>query len=416
MLGIFVLAVGGLLLAWYLFLPEDFRSVVASVRGWFQSARAEEPEVAKLNPPEPPGPAPEGMVWVPGGTFWMGVDDHPQGADAEPVHLVYVDGFWMDKTEVTNAQFAKFVDATKYVTVAERYPDPKDFKHLHPRNLGFAGEKIEADGRILSLRYAPELLAGFPNAYPLLVGAVAPGMGPPAAVPWPTAAVIHTIVRPCSLVFVRPPFFQREFEHSDFWKVVAGADWRHPEGPGSDIKERMNHPVVHIAYEDVVAYAKWAGKRLPTEAEWEFAARGGLDRKPFAWGDELEPGSKCMANVWQGQFPVVNTEKDGFAGTAPVGSFPPNGYGLYDMAGNVWEWCADWYRPDYYEKSPRRNPQGPEVSYDPGEPGVPKRVRRGGSFLCDARVCSAYMMGLRGRGEPTSPTCHGGFRCVQSPR
>jgi formylglycine-generating enzyme len=403
MLGVLVLAIGGLLLGWYLLLPDDFRSVVASVRGWFQPVQAEEPEVAKINPSEPPGPAPEGMVWVPGGTFWMGTDDHPQGHDAEPVHLVYVDGFWMDRTEVTNTQFAKFVQATKYVTVAERYPDPKDFPHLRPQLLGFHE------------KYGPELLAGYPTSFPMLVGSVAPGAGLPAAVPWGTAAELYPIVAPFSLVYVRPRIL-RDFDNKEWWATVRGADWRHPEGPGSDLKNRENHPVVHIAYEDAVAYAKWAGKRLPTEAEWEFAARGGLDRKPYAWGDEAEPKGKCMANVWQGEFPIENTLKDGFAGTAPVGSFPPNGYGLYDMAGNVWEWCSDWYRPDYYQKSPRRNPQGPTASYDPGEPGVPKRVRRGGSFLCCDNYCSAYMMGVRGKGEPTSSTCHGGFRCVKSPR
>jgi formylglycine-generating enzyme required for sulfatase activity len=282
--------------------------------------------------------------------------------------------------------------------------------------LGFAGKEIDSDGNVTWRSYSPELLAGFPNAYPMLVGAIAPGAGVPVSVPFPAAAVIHTIVRPFSLVFARPRVIQDLRDYKQWWKPVLGANWRHPEGPGSNLNGRENHPVVHIAYEDAVAYAKWAGKRLPTEAEWEFAARGGLDRKPYAWGDEVEPDGKCMANIWQGRFPLVNDCKDGFAGTAPVGSFPPNGYGLHDMAGNVWEWCADWYRHDYYAESPKRNPQGPEVSFDPLEPGVRKRVQRGGSFLCCDDYCASYMMGVRRAADPNSPAFHTGFRCVRSPR
>jgi formylglycine-generating enzyme required for sulfatase activity len=177
--------------------------------------------------------------------------------------------------------------------------------------------------------------------------------------------------------------------------------------------------VVQVSFDDAVAYAKWAGKRLPTEAEWEFAARGGLVAKPFAWGDELKPGGKWMANIFQGPFPVKDTGADGFAGVAPVAQFPPNGYGLFDIAGNVWEWCSDWYRPDYYEQLAKsgvaRNPQGPPSSFDPQEPGVPKRVHRGGSFLCSDQYCTRYMIGSRGKGEPSSAANHIGFRCVQSP-
>jgi formylglycine-generating enzyme required for sulfatase activity len=320
----------------------------------------------------------------------------------------------MDRTEVTNAQFARFVQATQYVTVAERYPDPRDFPHLDPKTLGFMGRTTLPSGEVMAREYSRELLAGFPNAYPLAVTALGPGTGIPATVPWPAVAVLHPLVRPFSLVF-SPPERLKEFNNTQWWKTVAGADWRHPEGPGSDLKGREKHPVVHIAYADAVAYAKWAGKRLPTEAEWEFAARGGLDRKPFAWGHELQPQGKHMANVWQGTFPVRNTKEDGFAGTAPVGSFPPNGFGLHDMAGNVWEWCADWYTEDYYVNSPKRNPKGPDYGRDPHD-GAPKRVRRGGSFLCDVEVCSAYMMGVRGRGEPNSPSSHCGFRCVRSAR
>ncbi len=296
--------------------------------------------------------APEGMVWVPGGEFWMGDDLFP---DAPP-QRVHVDGFWMDRTEVTNAQFEKFVKETGYKTVAERKPDAKDFP-------GVPEEKLV----------------------------------------------------PGSIVFTPPTEVVPLTEHYRWWQYVPGACWRHPEGPGSDLKERANHPVVHIAWEDAVAYAQSAKKRLPTEAEWEFAARGGLDRKPYGWGDELTPQGKWMANIWQGRFPVENTKQDGFVRTAPVASFPPNGFGLYDMAGNVWEWCADWYRPDYYANSPERNPRGPDSSHDPLEPGIPKRVQRGGSFLCSDQYCIRYRPGGRGKGAVDSGQSHAGFRCVRSP-
>jgi formylglycine-generating enzyme required for sulfatase activity len=252
---------------------------------------------------------------------------------------------------------------------------------------------------------------------------------------------------PGSIVFTPPQVAVSLENHFAWWRYVPGACWRHPEGPGSDLQGRENHPVVHVCWEDAAAYAKWAGKRLPTEAEWEFAARGGLERKAYGWGDELRPGGKWQTNIWQGQFPAENTLADGFRATAPVGSFPPNGYGLYDMAGNVWEWCADWYRPDYYAQSsgramlalgpgavglmgsplapgpilamsalttPDRNPQGPDSSLDPLEPGVPKRVQRGGSFLCSDLYCVRYRPGTRGKGAVDSGQSHAGFRCVRS--
>jgi formylglycine-generating enzyme required for sulfatase activity len=303
---------------------------------------------------EAPGPAPEGMVWIPGGEFWMGEEDE---SDAKPVHRVSVDGFWMDRTEVTNEQFERFVRATGYVTVAERKPDAKDYPDA-----------------------PPELLV------------------------------------PGSIVFTPPSEPVPLNNHLVWWRYVPGADWRHPDGPESSIAGKENHPVVQVCFEDAVAYCKWAGKRLPTEAEWEFAARGGLDRKRYTWGSELNPDGKWMANNWQGQFPAENTAADGFTRTAPVGTFPPNGYGLVDMAGNVWEWCADWYQPSYPAHDRTPNPQGPASSYDPQEPGIPKRVQRGGSFLCSDLYCTRYLPGARGKGAIDSGASHLGFRTVLSPK
>lgn len=312
---------------------------------------------ASAAPTPPPGSAPDGMVWIPGGEFWMGADEFP---DAQPWHRVWVDGFWMDKTEVTNQQFATFVEATGYVTIAERTPRPEDFPGAPPENL----------------------VAG-------------------------------------SVVFSPPAHPVRLHDHFQWWSYVDGANWKHPEGPKSTLAKRERDPVVHIAYEDALAYAKWVGKRLPTEAEFEYAQRGGLDRKPYAWGDELKPGGKFMANTFQGHFPDSNTKEDGYTSAAPVASFPPNGYGLYDMAGNVWEWTSDWYRHDYYRTLTAKgtlplNPQGPADSFDPSEPGVKKKVHKGGSFLCTDQYCARYIAGGRGKGEPDTGTNHLGFRLVRS--
>jgi formylglycine-generating enzyme len=321
----------------------------------------------RANANSPHQAAPAGMVWIPGGEFSMGCDDPRRKScggpdamsDARPICRVYVDGFWMDRTEVTNKQFAKFVAATRYVTVAERTPKAADFPDAPP-------EKLVAGSVVFS---------------------------PPD--------------RPVPLN-----------NHYQWWSYVKGANWRHPTGPNSGIQGRDNYPVVQIAFDDARAYAKWAGKRLPTEAEWEFAARGGLSGKLYAWGDELKPGGKWQANTFQGKFPVKDTADDGFAGLAPACQFPPNGYGLCDMAGNVWEWCSDWYRPDYYATLSKagvvaRNPTGPKSSFDPAEPGQAKRVHRGGSFLCTDQYCTRYMMGTRGKGESSTGTNHLGFRCVK---
>jgi len=279
-------------------------------------------------------------------------------ADEKPVHGVKVDGFWIDQTEVTNEQFEKFVNATHYITTAEKKPDPQQFPGADPALLVPGSIVFHAPGREVSLD----------NYY-------------------------------------------------QWWVYVPGANWRHPEGPESSIQGKEKHPVVQVSHDDAVAYCKWAGKRLPTEAEWEFAARGGLDGKIFTWGDEQTPGGKWQANIWQGKFPNENTEEDGFRTTAPVASFKPNGYGLYDMSGNVWEWCADWYAPNYYVKSDgSTNPQGPPMSEsnDPNEPGVPKRVQRGGSFLCSDLYCIGYRPSARMKNTPDSATSHAGFRAVRT--
>jgi formylglycine-generating enzyme len=346
----------------------------------------------RINDAKAPGPTPEGMVWIPGGVFWMG-SDNDEFKDARPVHKVYVDGFWMDRTEVTNEQFARFVEATGYVTVVERWPDPAKFPQFHPNDF----------------RFQPEYLAHL---------GLATNVGFPGGLSWAGVSGARPLLKPFSLVFTQPSRPVADPLKSDprlWWRLVPWASWKLPEGPGSHLKGREKHPVVHICYDDAVAYARWAGKRLPTEAEWEFAARGGLDRKPFYWGDELMPGKEHMVNIWQGKFPNHNTKEDGYAGTAPVASYAANGFGLHDMSGNVWEWCADWYKPGYPLDLAPRNPKGPDASHDPTEPGVPKRVQRGGSFLCCDNFCVRYMAGARGKGDPDSTGSHIGFRCVMTP-
>ncbi len=293
------------------------------------------------------------MVWIPGGSFQMGTSD-PMFPDAQPLHKVILKGFLMDEHEVTNAEFEKFIKATNYTTVAERKLNPADYPGVPSESL-------------------------------------IPGSG----------------------VFTPPDKSVSLDNALQWWQYVIGASWRHPFGPNSSVNGQENNPVVHVCYEDALAYAKWAGKRLPTEAEWEYAAQGGRAIQKYYWGNERKPDGKWVANIYQGDFPYKNTSEDGFAGIAPVKSFPANPYGLYDMEGNVWEWSNDFYRPDYYKQSPTHNPQGPKDSYDPDEPGIVKRVQRGGSFLCSDQYCIRYRPGSRGKGEVSSGSSNLGFRCVK---
>ncbi len=305
---------------------------------------------------------PPGMVWVPGGQVLIGGDGSSPFGDEQPAHEVALSGFWMDVHEVTNRQFAAFVDDAGYVTTAERAPDPE-----------------------------------------VLAAQLPPGM------PLPPAEVMV----PGSLVFTAPEASVRLDDFTRWWTWVPGADWRHPEGPGSDITAREDHPVVHVSWDDAVAYCRWAGKRLPTEAEWEHAARGDEPRRA---GDLAAPDG---ANTWQGSFPHRDLAVDGFSGTAPVGSFAANARGLHDLAGNVWEWCADWYRPDTYRRRVAAgvlttDPSGPDSGFDPAEPFVPKRVTRGGSYLCNEVYCAGYRPTARNKTSPDTGLSHTGFRGVMS--
>jgi formylglycine-generating enzyme required for sulfatase activity len=299
----------------------------------------------------------DGMTWIAAGTFLMGSDDHYP--EERPAHQVTVDGFWIDQRLVTNRQFARFVDKTRHVTVAEQAPDAADYP----------GAK-------------PELLV------------------------------------PASTVFVRQDHPVDLRDPYNWWTYIPGADWRHPQGPGSSIKNRLDDPVVHVAWEDVTAYAQWIGKRIPTEAEWEFAARGGLDGATYAWGEDFTPDGRHLANTWQGEFPVQNLRDDGYEGTSPVGSYPANGYGLFDMIGNVWEWTADWYAA-HTETSHAcctvTNPRGADQvsSYDPQQPvRIPRRVTKGGSHLCAPNYCRRYRPAARMAQPIDTSTSHLGFRCA----
>ena len=310
---------------------------------------------------------PSDMVWIKGGTFLMGSDDPDSRSSEKPAHKVKVDGFWIDITEVTNRQFSEFVQATGYITTAEKKPDWNELKKQLP-----------------------------------------PGTPKPS----------NDLLVPASLVFIPPDHAVNLNDYSQWWKWVPGASWKHPEGPQSNLKGRWDYPVVHISWNDAVAYCKWAGKRLPTEAEWEYAARGGLVQKKYAWGNEFTPSGHYMANTFQGRFPYQNKALDGYAGLAPVKSFPPNNFGLYDMIGNVWEWVIDWYDVKAYSENSVQeilvNPKGPDRPYNPSEPYSLERVSKGGSFLCASDYCSNYRPSARQGTSYDSGMSNLGFRCVMT--
>jgi formylglycine-generating enzyme len=315
-----------------------------------------------LSPPTAPAqhpPFPD-MVWIPGGTFRMGSEKHYP--EERPVHRVTVDGFWMDRHPVTNERFAQFVQETNHVTFAEIPPRAEDYPGALPEML-YAG----------------------------------------------------------SLVFIKPrgPVDLRHI--GNWWHFLKSANWRQPQGPNTSLEGRERHPVVHVAFSDALAFAAWEGKDLPTEAEWEFASRGGLDSADYPWGNDLFPGGKAMANFWQGEFPWQNLRQDGYEGTSPVDAFPPNAYGLHDTVGNVWEWTTDWYHPRHPDEKQKaccipRNPRGGNEieSYDPSQPAIkiPRKVLKGGSHLCSHNYCRRYRPAARFPEPVDTSTCHVGFRCV----
>ena len=306
-----------------------------------------------------------GMIHIAGGDYEMGADNDQADEDEYPKHRVTVKSFYMDATEVTNAQFKKFVAATGYITTAEQKPDWEELKKTLP-----------------------------------------PGTPQPA----------DDIMVAASLVFTQTTGPVDLHDYNAWWRWEPGANWKHPQGPASNIVGKENYPVVHVSWFDAMAYCKWAGKRLPTEAEWEYAARGGLQKNIYPWGSEHISMGKAKANSWEGKFPYLNTEKDGYLKAAPVASYAANGYGLYDMAGNVWEWCSDWYDAGYYAtiaKQQALNPAGPATSYDPHDPYTPKKVLRGGSFLCNDSYCSGYRVARRMKSSPDTGLEHTGFRCVK---
>lgn len=306
-----------------------------------------------------------GMIWIPGGVAIMGSDTGPP--DEAPPHPIAIDGFWMDATEVTNGQFKKFVDATGYVTLPERKPELRSIQK---------GSGLE------------------------------------------NMAILEEFNQPgsiCSLQLKSPEEFDPAKGAYSWWQYLPGANWKHPEGPESNIDDRMDHPVVHVSWPDAMAYCKWAGKQLPTEAQWEYAARAGKDGQFYPWGNDRTPNGNWRQNIWQGTFPIEDSGEDGFKSTAPVATFEANDFGLFDMSGNVWEWCADYYQPDYYSISPQYNPPGPDSSFDPQEPGIIKRVQRGGSFMCSDEYCVGYRVSARMKGEEDTGAFHTGFRCIVVP-
>ena len=307
----------------------------------------------------------DGMVWIPSGKFLMGSDNYKSRKDEIPIHKVYVDGFWMDKTEVTNDQFALFVNATGYVTTAERIPDWNELKKELPPDTP-----------------KPE----------------------------------DSLLKAGSLVFVPSKGPVKLNGYENWWKWEPETSWKYPKGPNSSIEGKGNHPVVHISWYDAQAYATWIGKRLPTEAEWEWAARGGRNGVKYPWGNEPVNQGEPKTNSWEGSFPYENKQRDLFFYTAPVASFEPNNFGLHDMAGNVWEWCSDWYSYNYYSEikpSETINPKGPEKPYDPFQPYLKQKVMRGGSFLCNDSYCSGYRVASRMKSSPDTGLQHTGFRLVK---
>lgn len=320
--------------------------------------------VSSAEPPISNDPRLKNMVWIPGGQFTMGALETVP--DEFPPHDVELDGFWIDATEVTNRQFSEFVSATSYVTTAER---PPELRSVQPGS-------------------------GFENAE------ILPEFNKPGSI--------------CSMPLRTRDDIDPNKGAYSWWQYVPGADWRHPEGPDSGINDRMEHPVVHVSWLDATAYCEWTGKQLPTEAQWEYASRGRRANAVYPWGDERNPEGRWLNNIWQGEFPIKDLGEDGFTGTAPVRSFPANDFGLFDMSGNVWEWCSDYYQPEYYSFSPLLNPAGPESSHDPQEPGIIKRVQRGGSFMCSDQYCVGYRNSARMKGEEDSGAFHTGFRCVST--
>ncbi len=307
----------------------------------------------------------KGMVYIPGGSFSMGADNQQADKDEYPKHEVKLNAFWIDKTEVTNAEFEKFINATGYITTAEKKPDWEEMKKTLP-----PGTPKPSDDQLVA----------------------------------------------ASLVFKQTNQPVDLNDYNQWWDWVPGANWRQPEGPGSSIKGHENYPVIQVSWFDAMAYCKWAGKQLPTEAQWEFAARGGLVNNIYPWGNEHVNAGKPKANTWEGKFPYYNETKDGFVKLAPVRSYAANGYGLYDMAGNVWEWCSDWYNYDYYKtiNGTITDPQGAKKSFDPAEPLMAKRSLRGGSFLCNESYCTGYRVSRRMKSTPDTGLEHTGFRCVKN--
>jgi sulfatase modifying factor 1 len=306
-----------------------------------------------------------GMILIPGGQFQMGGDNDQADKDEYPKHTVELSSFYMDITEVTNAQFKAFADATGYVTTAEKKPDWEELKKSLP--------------------------PGTPK--------------PPDSVLVAASLVFKATGGPVNLQ-----------DYAQWWEWVPGANWKEPQGPGSTITGKDNYPVIHISWDDAMAYCKWSGKRLPTEAEWEYAARGGQQNNIYPWGNEHINTGQTKANSWEGNFPYLNKKTDGYVTSAPVKQYAPNKYGLYDMAGNVWEWCSDWYNFNYYQTAKEKisiNPKGPAQSYDPQDPYTPKRSLRGGSFLCNDTYCSGYRVARRMKTSPDTGMEHTGFRCVR---